>query len=71
MYMVLLVSGFQDNAGKFFLFMLGIFAQNMAASGLVFSIGAIVGVYAAAQTIVSVVLVFAMVSLLYHNANIL
>ncbi|XP_065903807.1 broad substrate specificity ATP-binding cassette transporter ABCG2-like [Dysidea avara] len=55
--------GFQDNAGKFFLFMLGIFAQNMAASGLVFSIGAIVGVYAAAQTIVSVVLVFAMILL--------
>lgn len=33
----------------------------MAAAGLVFSIGALVGVYSVAQTTISVVMVFAMV----------
>ena len=61
MYMVLLVSGLQADAGKFFLFMLGIFGKNMAAAGLVLFIGAAVGIFTVAQTIYTVLLVFAMV----------
>ncbi|XP_065904845.1 broad substrate specificity ATP-binding cassette transporter ABCG2-like isoform X4 [Dysidea avara] len=53
--------GLQADAGKFFLFMLAIFAQNMAAAGLVFFLGAALGVFSVAQTMFSLSLVFAMV----------
>ena len=56
--------GFQADAGKFFLFMLAVFAQNLAISGIVYSIAAQTGVFSAAQTIVNVVIVFAMVCML-------
>jgi len=64
--MVLCVLGLQANAGAFFLFMLGIFAQNMAAAGLVFFLGAAIGVFAVAQTVFSVLLVFAMVQFILY-----
>ena len=41
--------------------MLGIFAQNLALSGIVYFIGASVGVFSVAQTIMSVVMIFSMV----------
>ncbi|XP_065904854.1 broad substrate specificity ATP-binding cassette transporter ABCG2-like [Dysidea avara] len=53
--------GLQADAGKFFLFMLGIFGKNMAAAGLVLFIGAAVGIFTVAQTIYTVLLVFAMI----------
>jgi len=59
--MVLLVSGFQADAGKFILFVLGIVGQNIAASGLVLFIGAAVGIFSVAQTIYTLLLVIAMV----------
>jgi len=62
--MVLFVSGLQPNAGNFFLFMFALFGQNMAASGLVYFLGAAIGVFAVAQTSFSVTVVFSMVR---HN----
>ncbi|XP_065904848.1 broad substrate specificity ATP-binding cassette transporter ABCG2-like isoform X2 [Dysidea avara] len=53
--------GLQAEVEKFFLFMLGIFAQNMAAAGLVYSISAAVGTFPVAQIIYIVLLVFAMI----------
>ena len=48
--------------------MLGIFAQNMAAAGLVYSISAAVGTFPVAQIIYIVLLVFAMVQhILSHH----
>ena len=59
--MQFIVTGFQPNAGKFFLFMLAIFAQNLAISGIVYSVASLIGVLAAAQTVANLVIVFAMV----------
>ncbi|XP_065904844.1 broad substrate specificity ATP-binding cassette transporter ABCG2-like isoform X3 [Dysidea avara] len=53
--------GLQAEVGKFLLFMLGIFAQNMTAAGLVYSISAAVGTFSVAQIIYIVLLVFAMI----------
>jgi len=61
LYMVLFVSGFQADAGKFVLFTVGIFCQNVAATGLVYFVGAAVGRFSNAQLIYIVLLVFAMV----------
>ena len=65
-YMVLLVSGFQADVGKFILFTVGIFCQNVTATGLVYFIGAAVGRYSNAQIIYIVLLVFAMVHYTSH-----
>ena len=64
--MVLCVSGLQANAGAFFLFMLGLFAQNMAAAGLVCFLGAAIGVFSVAQTLFSVLVVSAMVQFILY-----
>jgi len=64
-------TGLQADAGKFFLFMLAIFAQNMAASGIIYWLGASVGVFSVAQTGVSMFLAFSMVLLSTCNVLIL
>ena len=59
--MQFIATGFQANAGKFFLFMLGIFAQNLAISGIVYSVASFIGVFSAAQTVANLIVVFVMV----------
>ena len=59
--MHLVAAGFQKNVGNFFLFMLGLFAQNLTMSGVVYSIAAAVGVLSAGQTLMNVIVVFYLV----------
>ena len=51
--MDLVATGFHKSAGRFFLFMLAMCAQNLAMSGIVYSISAGVGVLSAGQTIIN------------------
>ena len=60
-HMYFITTGLQADAGKFFLFMLAIFAQNLAISGILYAVAALIGVFAAAQTLANLIIVFAMV----------
>ena len=55
-------AGLQADAGKFFLFMLGLFAQSLAMSGIVYSVAAGVGALSAGQIVLNMVILFSMVS---------
>ena len=59
--MHLVATGFQKSVGKFFLFMLGLLAQNITMSGVVYSIAAGVGVLSAGQILMNVIVVFCLV----------
>ena len=57
----LIATGLQADAGKFFLFMLGLFAQSLVIGGIVHAIAAYSGVLSAAQTILNMVIIFSFV----------
>ena len=57
----MVATGFQADAGKFFLFLLAVVFQNLAVSGIVYSMAAGIGVFAAAQTLLNMFVIFAMV----------
>ena len=59
--MQFITSGLQADAGKFFLFMLGLFAQSLALSGIVYSVAAGVGVLSAGQIVLNMIILFFMV----------